>query len=204
MQEYNELQKAHYSRQYSGFEKIKPPEEEDLFGWCKWYPLVFLDDFFSTLSQQTLLVTCCGAGRELYLFHKHNIIVAATDLTIEHLEPLYRDGMINKAEIQDAQKLTFGDESFDYGFINAGLHHLQYPHAGLTELLRCSRKGVIFIESQDSPLHAITRRLGRRADFEPAGNYVYHRKRREVEKICLSAHLHSFAIKTFFYPLFIR
>ena len=82
------------------------------------------------------------------------------------------------------------------------LHHLMYPHMGLCELLRTAREGVIFIEAKDTILHGIRRTLGfRRGDYEPSGNYVYRWKGREIEKISLSAHAHSYAIKTSFLPL---
>jgi len=144
-------------------------------------------------------------GRELGLFHRQGFNITATDLVIDQLACLQQQGIINSAEVQNAERLNYNDKSFDYGYVNARLHHLKYPHMGLCELLRVTRKAVIFIEAQDSLLHSITRTLGRKqADFEPAGNYVYRWRKREIEKIALSAHLHSFAIKTSFLPIFIK
>lgn len=79
-----------------------------------------------------------------------------------------------------------------------------HPHAGLNELRRVGRNSAIFIESQDSFLHSIGKFFGRNADFEPAGNYVYRWKRREVEKIALSSHEYGYTVKTYFLPIMIR
>ena len=154
------------------------------------------------MSGRSAVVTCCGSGRELGMLHKYGIKLTATDLTIEQLSDFVRDKIVERAEIQNAERLSYADDSFDYGFVYAGLHHLAHPHAGLCELMRTGREAAIFIEPQDSLLHAITRMLGRTGpDFEPAGNYVYRWKRREVEKIAMSAHAHSFAVKTYFLPV---
>jgi len=206
MENYSESQRGHYSEQYETQEvSTAYSSDDDLWEWAKWYPLLEIDDFLATLHRKSLLSVCCGAGRELGLFKKHGVIATATDLTVEHLFPLMKRGLIDAVAVQDAERLDYPDDSFDYGFVNAGLHHLQHPHAGLCELMRISREAVIFIENQDSLLHGMARFFGRRAgDYEPAGNYVYRWKRREVKKIALSAHAHSCAIRTAFLPISTR
>lgn len=51
---------------------------------------------------------------------------------------------------QDAMKLSFPDNSFDYGFVSDGLHHCDSPHRALVELFRVARNGIIVFESRDS------------------------------------------------------
>ena len=203
---HNEKQASHYAKQYASQKIILQQKDvDDLWEWAKYYPLLSLDEFFPYHKGKTLVVICAGSGRELGLFHRHGIRTTATDLTISHLQPLLNSGVIEHAEIQNAERLDFADESFDLGFVNAGLHHLSYPHAGLCELMRVSRECVIFIESQDSILFKIRRVLGiSDNDFEAAGNYVYRWTKREIEKFCLSAHAHSFATRTAFLPMSIR
>ena len=71
--------------------------------------------------------------------------------------------------------------------------------------MRTARKAAIFVESQDSILFKILRIMGKTdRDFEVSGNYVYRWSRREIEKISLSAHAHSFAMKTIFLPVLER
>lgn len=198
---YNELQRKHYSKQYEAT-SLESKRTPTLWNWCRHYPLRILDRFLSTLEGSTALIVCAGQGLEVKELHDKGLIVTATDLMVEQLQPLLNDNIVADISVQDAEKLTYDSESFDYGLVNAGLHHLEHPHVGLCELIRCAKKGVLFIEAQDSILHALARTLGRRhADFEPAGNYVYRWKRREIEKICYSVHVHSFATKTYFLPI---
>ena len=205
MGQHEQAQRAHYQKQYSEQSVSRDYDPGgDLWDWAKWYPLLVFEGFLPTITGKTVVATCCGAGRELGMFGKHGVKVTATDLTVDHLEPLISEGVITAAEQQNAECLSFPDESFDYGFVNAGLHHLMHPHAGLCELMRTSRQAAIFIESQDSILHRFGKMLGRNADFEPAGNYVYRWSMREIEKIALSAHAHSFAVKTYFLPVLMR
>lgn len=205
MKEHEHAQKSHYENQYAEQETARDYDPDgDLWEWAKWYPLLVLEEFLSTISGKSLVAICCGAGRELALFGKHGVDVTATDLTIEHLRPLVSEGVIARVDEQNAERLSYEDDSFDYGFVNAGLHHLLHPHAGLNELMRTSKNAAIFIESQDSILHGIGKMFGRNADFEPAGNYVYRWSMREIEKIALSAHAHSFAVKTTFLPILVR
>ncbi len=196
-------QGSHYAKQYQlADENISFSEAVNLWQWGKSYPLYILKPFFRLIPNRSLLITCCGTARELLLLHKHNIDVTATDLVIEQLGEYDDGGFLFHAEIQDAEALPYGDDTFDYGYINAGLHHLTFPHKGLAELYRVAREAAIFIEAQDSILHSIARVLGRKAaDFEPAGNYVYRWKYREIEKFALAAHAHSLATKTIFLPL---
>lgn len=205
MGDHEQAQKEHYKRQYEsqGVAETYDPDG-DLWDWAKWYPLLVMEEFLPTITGRSVVATCCGAGRELGMFGKYGVNVTATDLTVDHLRPLIEKGVISAAEEQNAERLSYPDNSFDYGFVNAGLHHLQHPHAGLCELMRTSREAAIFIESQDSVLHAFGKLMGRNADFEPAGNYVYRWSFREIEKIGLSAHAHSIAVKTYFLPVLVR
>jgi len=200
---HKEKQKFHYDKQYyhSG-SNVLFSKPDNLWQWGKFYPVLTLEPFFSTISKKEILINCCGMVRELPLLNKYEIRVTATDLMIDQLMDYKKAGILSDISLQDAENLTYKDNSFDYTYINAGLHHLEYPHKGLAELFRVAREAAIFIEAQDSFLHGLSRVFGRKkADFEPAGNYVYRWKTREIEKFALSAHAHSYAVKTIFLPL---
>ena len=199
--EFKNKQKIHYENIYrrNSPREVQCTPAQTFFEWCKHYPLELLNGFFSCIGGSSVLVTCAGDGYELRVLSAQGLRVTATDLTVGPLERLKEHGVIQEFSAQDAESLTYDSDTFDYGFVSNGLHHLRRPHMGLHELLRCSKRGVVFIESQDSMLLNIRRIFGVRAkDFEPAGNYVYRWKRREIEKICLSLHAHSFAANTFF------
>ena len=50
---------------------------------------------------------------------------------------------------ENCENLSFASQSFDLVFCKEGLHHLARPVQGLYEMLRVSRKAVIFVESYD-------------------------------------------------------
>ena len=104
---------------------------------------------------------------------------------------------------QDAESLTYADESFDLAVVSAGLHHCRSPHRALLELYRVARVAAIAVESRDSTLMRLAIRLGAVDDYELAAvaahglqaggvantstpNYVYRWTEREVEKTIAS------------------
>ncbi len=115
-------------------------------------------------------------------------------------------------EQQDAQALTYAENSFDIAFVSEALHHCRSPHRALTEMVRVARKAVIVIESRDSLAMKVARRLRLSseyefnnlllttrthggADFGPVPNYVYRWTEREFIKTIASfdpAHQHDF------------
>ena len=113
---------------------------------------------------------------------------------------------------EDAENLTFADQSFDWAIEHAALHHLGSPHKGLLEMLRVSTRGVIAFEARDSALMRVAVRLGLSSDYElepaflsggaghgfrntPIPNFVTRWKEVEVEKTVNSmypSHRHGF------------
>ena len=75
--------------------------------------------------------------------------VLATDISPHLLEIAKSKGLIKGFKIENAEKLTFEDESFDYVFCKESLHHFPQPYKALYESLRCARKGLILIEPND-------------------------------------------------------
>ena len=107
-------------------------------------------------------------------------------------------------ERQDAESLTYEDDSFDVAIISAALHHCASPHRALLELYRVARVGLVAFEARDSALMRLAQRLGVVDEYEltavadngfAAGgvrntavpNYVYRWTEREVEKTIASA-----------------
>lgn len=116
---------------------------------------------------------------------------------------------------QDAECLTYDDETFDLAIVHAGLHHCYSPHRALLEMYRVARKGVIAFESRDSILMRVAIRLGLTLDYETDSvsngkggvantgipNFVYRWTEREVIKTIASFDpAHEPAVQ-FFYDL---
>jgi SAM-dependent methyltransferase len=121
-----------------------------------------------------------------------------TDVTVTNLS---EDG----DERQDAEALTFADDSFDLAIISAALHHCASPHRALLELYRVARRGLLALEARDSALMRVAQRIGVVDEYELTAvadnefssggvrntavpNFVYRWTEREVEKTIASAH----------------
>ena len=126
--------------------------------------------------------------------------------------------------MENAEKLNFENQSFDYVFCKEALHHFPRPYVALYEMLRVARKGVFLVEPNDawslgsmSPSvdrqslfvklrHHFLRVLDiaryklpyikyNQADWEPSGNYVFALSARELEKIALGSNLPQIVTK---------
>lgn len=112
----------------------------------------------------------------------------------------------------DAEKIDLSENSVDWAFIHAGLHHLAVPAMGVCEMFRVARKGVLCIEARDSALMRLAVKGGLTSEHEleavyltggreggyrygPIPNYVYRWTEREFEKVINSfapSHRHKF------------
>jgi ubiquinone/menaquinone biosynthesis C-methylase UbiE len=153
----------------------------------------------------SVLVSCGGSA-------DRDALAAAgfTDVTITNVDSAGDDGALAPFawEHQDAEALSYGDQSFDVAVVSAGLHHCRSPHRALLELYRVARVAVVALESRDSALMRFGVRLGAVDEYElgavaahglRAGgventstpNFVYRWTEREVEKTIASFAPHA-------------
>jgi SAM-dependent methyltransferase len=130
-----------------------------------------------------------------------------TDITDAMLKEAKAKGIIDDFRVENAEKLRFDDQSFDFVFCKEAFHHMPRPFLGLYEMLRVARKGVVLIEPQDqhgsvamTAVHWLKRTLAGERHFdqrryEDSGNYIYTVSRREIEKACLGINLPCVAFK---------
>lgn len=119
---------------------------------------------------------------------------------------------------QDAEDLTYDDESFDLVAVSGGLHHCRSPHRALLEMYRVARETVFVLESRDSLLMRAAVGLGVADEYELTAvaahecssggvrdtstpNYVYRWTEREVEKAIASQAPHVRHRIRFFHEL---
>lgn len=124
--------------------------------------------------------------------------VTATDLFDDLLRIGAERGFIGKFAAQNAEALSFPDESFDLVYCKESYHHLPRPYLALYEMLRVCREAVVLTEPNDPAARrgrlftALKRLLGRPTDghsFESVGNYIYYVCEREIEKVMLGVGL---------------
>lgn len=144
-----------------------------------------MEDFYGEVIDQLLrdevlrpdmklLVTCGGQRDRSVLRDKH-----FTNVVISNVDP-----RTSKQEFapfswcyENAERLSFGDESFDFCMVHSGLHHCRSPHRALLEMFRVSRKGLLLFEPYDNFMTRLGVRLNIGQEYEHASvfqnNYEY-------------------------------
>ena len=153
-----------------------------------------------------------GYGFDAHHFHAKGLDVTATDISGSFLPLSQQRGFISKYSIENVEKLTFADNSFDYVFCKEAYHHFPRPYLGVYEMLRVAREGVILVEPHDPiskmPFLLALRNILDRFDtsllqkywknrysFEEVGNYVFKLSEREMDKLANGIGLPMVAFK---------
>lgn len=121
--------------------------------------------------------------------------VHCTDISDTLLKIGRERGFITSFSAQNAEQLSFKEESFDYVYCKESFHHFARPYAALYEMYRVAKKGVILTEPRDTSIDKepfellkdlAKTLLGRKTrsshGFEPIGNYIYSISEKELEK----------------------
>ncbi len=137
----------------------------------------------------------------------------ASDMSDNLLRIGNERGFINSFSEENAENLSFEDESFDYVLIKEAFHHCPRPWLALHEAFRVCKKGVVLIEPNDTfTKKGIRKTITRKAKlilkilkgnklfnkgygFETVGNFIYSVNEREIEKFLLGMHYRHVAFK---------
>jgi len=150
------------------------------------------------ISSKVDTILICGAGNlDKNVFEELNF----KNVTISNLDTRAKSTDFDpfKWSFQNAEALSFEDDSFDYVVIHAAIHHASVPHKVLTEMYRVAKKGVLAFESRDSLLMRYLEKFNLTQVYEHAAvyyndckfggvnnteipNFVYRWTEREVEK----------------------
>jgi 2-polyprenyl-3-methyl-5-hydroxy-6-metoxy-1,4-benzoquinol methylase len=138
--------------------------------------------------------------------------VLPTDLCETLLKESKDRGYIESYSVENAEKLSFDDNSYDYVFCKESYHHFPRPYIALYEMLRVSSKAVFLVEPNDEPMartvtlkeyirfkyEVLLSKLKIRKEkpshykkpvlfpkkgYEESGNYVYSISKREAQKV---------------------
>ena len=133
----------------------------------------------------TILTLCSGEGMEGSILCDLGFKnVTVSDISENGVQAsLDRDSRLN-AIVLNAQDVNLADGSYDVLIVQDGLHHLQSPVQGFTEMLRVASKGIIFLEPHVSLVGQI---IG--TQWEQNGsaiNYVFRWNKSIVEQVASS------------------
>lgn len=178
----------------------------------------FLDPLLISYPNDYYLTIGDGRGHlAQYISYKVGKVLA-TDLTDSLLKKAHEKGIIKEYKKENAENLSFRDNTFDFVIGKACFHHFPRPIVAIYEALRVSRKGIIiFQEALDIypltlfqkilrmfPIKNILRLDPNYVDinrFEDSGNYVYFMSVREIEKLSYGIGLSALAYKKTSYDL---
>ena len=139
----------------------------------------------------------------------------ATDIRDDLLQVAVDNGMLNEFRKENAEALSFEDNSFHYSFCKEAYHHFPRPYAAIYEMLRVSKEAIVFVEPHDwlpAPIprrilqlvkNGLKRSIGSRiphpdeGNYEEIGNYVYNIGEREFQKVALGLALPMVAFKVY-------
>jgi SAM-dependent methyltransferase len=121
--------------------------------------------------------------------------VTATDLDDTLLKLSYESCLLQKIGAENAEKMSFGDNTFDYVLCKESFHHFTRPMLALYEMIRVACKAVVLIEPQDPYGDFPLFKENHIAVYEEEGNYIYTLSRRELEKVALGLRLPAVAFK---------
>ena len=78
--------------------------------------------------------------------------VVPTDICETLLKASKEKGLIEEYLVENAEKISVKDNSYDYVFCKESYHHFPRPHIALYEMLRVASKAVFLLEPNDDPL----------------------------------------------------
>ena len=153
-----------------------------------------------------------GYGFDANYFYEKGITVVATDISSTFLPLSKAHGLIKDYSVENAEQLSFEDESFDYVFCKEAYHHFPRPYLAVYEMLRVAREAVIIVEPHDPiskmPILLAARNLLDKLDttllqrywknrysLEEVGNYVFKLSEREMDKLANGIGLPGVAFK---------
>jgi ubiquinone/menaquinone biosynthesis C-methylase UbiE len=151
--------------------------------------LFYKDCINKFINNKNASILVIGGGENDKLVFQENAFI---DVTISNIDERQNDNEYYpyKHCFQNAEKLSYKDNEFDYVTAHATLHHFSSPHRGLTEMFRVSKKGVVVIESRDSWLMRLLIRFNMTPAFETAAVYDNNCKYGGVNNSCIPNYIY--------------
>ncbi|CAM4403830.1 Methyltransferase domain-containing protein [Pedobacter westerhofensis] len=195
------------------FQKFKGSDQNTINNWLQKILFSCVDPLLSASVASWLTVgDAYGLDAHYICNNSSDHSAHASDLNSDFLEVSQKEGFVNSYSAENAEKLSFENNSFDYVLCKESYHHFPRPYMAVYEMLRVAKKGVVIIEPQDpiskmpallfmkNILSAIGDKTAgkiwkNRFSYEPVGNFVYKVSEREFEKLAAGINLPFVAFK---------
>ena len=178
--------------------------------WLHWRMFSLTDPLAKTHS--SWLTIGDGYGFDANYLKDKGCNAVASDIAATFLPKSKEMGIIDAYSIENVEKISFADNSFDYCLCKEAYHHFPRPMLGVYEMLRISKTAIILIEPLDPisrnpfllflknvldgvDIHLLQKIWKNRYSFETVGNYVYKISEREIEKLAMGLNLPAIAFK---------
>ena len=168
------------------------------------------------IRKDSKILVVCGGTLDRDVLANHGFV----DVVISNLDTRTQPDAFAPFgwSLQDAEQLGYEDDSFDFVIEHNGLHHCRSPHAGLLEMYRVAREGILVFEPLDNLTTRLGMQLGLGQEYEIAAvagndfrfggvrnseipNFVYRFTEREVVKTISTYAPHTKDKFRFFYAL---
>ncbi len=199
----------HYENNSKVFSRLENKGSIDFWRHERIYKT--LNPFIHDKSKNWLTVGD-GVGTDANWLLEQGLNVTASDISDYILTQAFDKGFIKEFSKENAEKLSFSEDSFDYIFCKEAYHHFPRPYIALYEMIRASKNAVILVEPEDIGIqmpfiiwlknildristNLINKVWKNRFSFEEVGNYVYKISERELEKVAMGINLPCIAFK---------
>lgn len=133
---------SHFARAAKGTPEFY--EEYAKFRYDVEWHIPLLVPFASTKGKKVLEIGC-GNGADGVMFARAGAHYTGTDLTIAAVEATRAHfcilGLPGQFQTENAEKLSFADESFDFVYSHGALHHTSDPSKAFSEVHRVLKPG---------------------------------------------------------------
>ena len=210
---HNEWYNKHFPSEQSKtdmYKKIRHADKHNVSSWLQNIFFSCLEPLLDSKDKNWLTVGDAYGFDAQHILSSNNMAMA-TDLNTDFLNVAVKEGIVSVCAAENAEKLTFEDERFDYVLCKESYHHFPRPYAAVYEMLRVAKIAVVIIEPQDPvarmPLLLLINNLlannvrllnkiwKNRFSYEPVGNFVYKVSEREFEKLAAGLGLKMVAFK---------
>lgn len=189
---HTQRQQQHFDRSYGEGVRSHITTDDPMVRWIvRWRLREALQRLGGASAEVTLgsrlLVMCAGDALEGSILCDEGFRdVTISDISKVGVEQATERDPRMTGLVLNAESANLEDCSYDVVVVQDGLHHLQNPVLGFTEMLRVARVAAFFLEPHNS---LAGRKLGRTWEIPESGdapNYVFRWTRRLVSDVAFS------------------